>query len=119
MMFPDSKIASKLLLARTKLGYIVNYGLAPYFKEELSKSLSQECNSLATKFTSCFEESFNRISNKKQFHVHLIYFDETESIVKRCFIGSKYMGAASSAKLWVILRMFMAVWIMSTIWSKY
>ena len=37
LMFPDCEIASKILLGRTKLGYVVNYGLAPYFRGKISK----------------------------------------------------------------------------------
>ena len=46
LMFPDSEIASKILLGRTKLGYIVNYGLAPYFRVKLFNSLKPECFSV-------------------------------------------------------------------------
>ena len=43
LMFPDSEIASKILLGRTKHGYVVNYGLAPYFRGKLFNSLKPEC----------------------------------------------------------------------------
>ena len=45
-MFPDSEIASKILLGRTKLGYIVNYGLAPYLRVKLFNLLKPECFSV-------------------------------------------------------------------------
>ena len=97
-MFPDSEIALKILLGRSKLGYVVNYGLAPYFRGKLFKSLKPECAFVSPKFTSCFDESFNRISNRKQLDVHLIYFDDTESRVKRCCIGSQFMGTVTTAE---------------------
>ena len=31
-MFSENEVAQKILLSRTKLGYVVNYGLAPYFR---------------------------------------------------------------------------------------
>ena len=40
-MFSDGEIASKILLGRTK-GYVVNYGLAPYFRGKLFNSLKPE-----------------------------------------------------------------------------
>ena len=40
-MFPDSEVASKVLLDRTKICYVVNYGLAPYFRGKLFDSLKQ------------------------------------------------------------------------------
>ena len=78
LMFPDSEIASEILLGRTKLGYVVNY--------------------VTPKFPSCFDESFNRISNRKQLDVHLIYFDDAGSLVKRRYIGSQFTGTATAAE---------------------
>jgi len=37
VMFPDSKIASKMELGKDKLKYVVNYGNAPFFAEGLKK----------------------------------------------------------------------------------
>ena len=31
-MFSENEVAQKILLGRTKLGYVVNYELAPYFR---------------------------------------------------------------------------------------
>ena len=31
-MFSENEVAQKILLGRTKLGYVVNSGLAPYFR---------------------------------------------------------------------------------------
>ena len=31
-MFSENEVAQKILLGRTKLGYVVNYGLVPYFR---------------------------------------------------------------------------------------
>ena len=39
-MFPDSKIASSITLARTKATYIVKFGVAPFVKEKLVADLS-------------------------------------------------------------------------------
>ena len=97
-MFPDSGIASKMLLGRTKLGYVVNNGPATYFRGNLFNSLKPECASVTLKFIFCFDESFNRISNRKQLDVHLIYFDDVELLVKRRYIGSQFMGTATAAR---------------------
>lgn len=40
-MFPDSEIANNISLQRTKLTYIINYGLARYFRIELEDILSK------------------------------------------------------------------------------
>ena len=48
-MFPYSEIASKILLGRSKLGYVVNYSLAPYFRVKPFNSLKPECVSVTPK----------------------------------------------------------------------
>ena len=89
---------SKILLGRNKFGYIVNYVLAPYFRRKLFDSRKPECVSVAPKFTSCFDKSFNRISNRKQLDVILIYFNNVELLVKWSYIGSYFMGTATAAE---------------------
>ena len=39
VMFPDSKFAASMELGRNKLKYIINHGLAPYFKIILTEDL--------------------------------------------------------------------------------
>ena len=39
-MFPDSDIVKKFTLGKTKCSYIINYGIAPYFKEILLKAIN-------------------------------------------------------------------------------
>jgi hypothetical protein len=51
-MFPDSAIAHKLTLGRTKATYIINFGLAPYFTKQLKLSL-KTCGP----YVVCFDES--------------------------------------------------------------
>ena len=53
-------------LHRTKLGYLVNHGLAPCYKEIAISSVKQ-----AAHFISSFDESFNSESNKKQLDAHV------------------------------------------------
>ena len=36
-MFPDSQIAKQFQCGKTKCSYLINFGLAPYFKEKLMK----------------------------------------------------------------------------------
>ena len=40
-MFPDSDIATKLTLGRTKVGYGVNYGIAPHFRNLLMDDIKK------------------------------------------------------------------------------
>ena len=38
-MFPDSEVASKFTLGKTKCDYFVNYGIAPHLKNILTKAI--------------------------------------------------------------------------------
>ena len=40
-MFPDSKIAEAFLMGRTKSMYLINHGLAPFFKSLLLSELNK------------------------------------------------------------------------------
>ena len=56
--FPDS---DKLQLGWTKVGYLVQFGLAPYYRAQIFSLLLPEAG-FPPKFVSCFDEAFNRIS---------------------------------------------------------
>ena len=98
MMFPDSLIAKNFALGSTKAAYIISHGLAPYFKDKLTRSLSPASAS-APCFVSCFDEAFNRIINTKQFDLHLIYFDEVNLQLKRVYLDSQFIGHGSGTDL--------------------
>ena len=87
IMFPDSQIATQVHLHCTKLGYMMNHGLGPYYKEKVMSSLKE-----ADRFVTCFDESFNAISNEQQLDVHIISFDETTKRVRRDYIWSAFFG---------------------------
>ena len=40
-LFPDSKVAKDVTLGRTKISYIMNFGLAPYFKSLLTEEIKK------------------------------------------------------------------------------
>ena len=63
-MFTDSTIAFDLCLGRTKLGYMVSFGLGLYYKDKVMKTLAPE-KVLCPKLVSCFDESLNNVSTKK------------------------------------------------------
>ena len=56
-MFPDSKIAESFSCGKTKCRYVIYFGLAPYSKELLTKSLSN-----VEHIVTLFDESFNKTS---------------------------------------------------------
>ena len=82
-----------------ELSYILNYGLAPYFRGKLFDLLKQEYGCITPKLTSCFDESINRISTRKELNVYLTYFDDAKSLVKQPYFGSQFMCRATSAEV--------------------
>ena len=73
-LFPDSKLPEQLELGRTKLGYLLQFGLASYYKEQFF-SLLLPVNGFARKFV-CFDEAFNHILKRKEMDVYVFYFHE-------------------------------------------
>lgn len=75
-MFPDSKIADKMRLGSNKLKYLITFGLAPYFREELEAQVLK-CNY----FVACFDESLNRISQRGQMDIVVRFWDNINGTV--------------------------------------
>lgn len=68
-MFPDSEIAQKMSLGRTKVSYVIYHGLAFYFENELNRELD-----VCKYFVVSFDEAMNRIVQKGQMDIHIRYF---------------------------------------------
>lgn len=93
-MFPDSAIASRLQLQRTKMGYVILYGLAPYFHNELLK-VCLECNHLVVGF----DESLNKVTQKGQMDISVRFWNtETNQVCFRYF-SSAFLGHSTANDL--------------------
>lgn len=57
ILFPDSDIAQRMHLQRDKVGYLLAYGIAPYFERELLDKLIK-CDFLVVGF----DESLNKVA---------------------------------------------------------
>ena len=101
--FPDSDIPDKLQLGWTKIGYLAQFGLAPYYRVQIFSLLLPEAG-FPPKFVSCFDEAFDRISKRKQMDVHVMFFDSNKQEVVRSFIGSHFMSHASTEDTFVSLK---------------
>ena len=67
-MFSDNKIAESFKLGKTESGYFINYGLAPFFKTNLIKSIKD-----SPFFAASFGESLNRIYQDEQMDFQICY----------------------------------------------
>ena len=74
-MFPDSDIARSYSLAKTKLSYVINFGIATLLLEKL----------VVSKFyTICFDENLIEVVQKCQMDFSLRFWDKTanEAVVQ-------------------------------------
>ena len=65
-MFKDSKIPQSFSCGRTKCGYVVNFGLASFFKSVLAEALND-----ASHYVCCFHWSCNSVIRKRKMDMHV------------------------------------------------
>lgn len=90
----DSKIVEKMTLSSSKASYVICYGLAPYFKDQLDQNL-QNCK----KFVVCFDESLNKIAQKGQMDLLIRFFNEKTQQVDTRYLTSVFLQRAAAEDL--------------------
>ena len=70
LMFPDSSIAAKFSMSKTKAAYKIVHGLAPYFKETLEHDI-QKCAA----YVVFFDEALNKIGQRGQVDILIRYWE--------------------------------------------
>ena len=91
-MFPDSKISK--FFESTKYKYVINFGIAPYFRDILYNHLQKsDC------FVISFDESLNDYTQMGewifincQMDILIRYFDHVENRMKVGYVDSKFFG---------------------------
>ena len=87
VMFPDSEIAKLFQLGPDKIRYMVNFGIAPYFKSLLMDTLKKsEC------FVVSFDESLNEVTQLCEMDLLVRFFDHLENKVKIRYFDSRFFG---------------------------
>ena len=69
-MFPDSKIHDQYSMGKSKCSYIVNFGLGPFFQNELIERVKK-----SPFFAISFDESLNETIKKQQMDIVVSYWD--------------------------------------------
>ena len=87
VMSPDSKIATKFSLGRTKYGYCINHRLGPYFKGVTIYNIKK-----TYVFCVLFDESLYSATQSSEMDVYVRYFDSVKNEVKVKYLGSSFMG---------------------------
>ena len=81
-MFPDSEIAQKFQLGKTKCAYPVNYGMGPFCKRSICK---EYCTSPS--FSVSFDESMNRVLRNEQMDVQVCCWDVSTSVASTHYLN--------------------------------
>jgi hypothetical protein len=90
-MFPDSEIAKDFSCGKTKCGFIVKFGIAPYFLELLNSQLKD-----LEYFVALFDESFNYVAKKNQMDLHIRFWDSNKDVVATRYYSSEFLGKSSA-----------------------
>ena len=83
-MFPDSQIAKKFSLGKTKCAYLISFGLAPYFKNLLLERVKNSQD-----YVLLFDESLNKTTQQKQLDVYVRYWND--GLVKTRFLTAEFI----------------------------
>ena len=93
-MFSDSNIAKSFSLARTKCGYFINFGVAPYLKDQLLSIIDT-----STFFVVFYDESMNRIFQEELMDIGLRYFNDDMGLVETKYFDSAFLKRPNSENL--------------------
>lgn len=94
LMFKDSKTAANMKLQRTKIGYTLVYGLAPYFKNQLLDFLLK-CPYLVVGF----DESLNKVCQRQQMDLNARFWDDSTDEVRVRYVTSVFLGRCKAVDL--------------------
>ena len=86
-MFPDSNVAKKLTVSRTKRSYVIGVGLGPHFIQEITSDLIKS----ALPFSVHFDETTTS-QIKKQIDITLRFWSARHDEVRGNFFTSIYFG---------------------------
>ena len=87
VMFRDSEISKQFACSKDKNAYLASFGLAPYFSDQLCKTLN-ECPI----YSVSFDEAFNRITKTEQMDLAIRYWDPKLKCTSTRYIGSEFLG---------------------------
>ena len=85
-MFPDSDVAQTFELSKTKCGYYINFGLAPYYRHILNEDIKR-----SPFYTAIFDETLNQMVQEEQMDVFIRYWSEDNQMVVTRYFESKFM----------------------------
>ena len=93
-VFPDSEVAKTSKLSKTKCGCLINYGLPPFFRVVLLKSINA-----SPYFVMSYDEGMNKILQNEQMDLQARYWDNNERQFRTRYFDSKFQNRPNAANL--------------------
>ena len=94
-MFGDNGAIKHFSLCKTKCSYLINIGLAPYFKDKLLLVIK------AFYYQSVlFDETMNSVLQEEQMDVHIRFWDRENYLVKTRYFDSQFTYCANQDNLY-------------------
>ena len=90
-MFLDSKISENFKRSKTKCGYYLTYGIAPYVKSNITKSILK-----APCFTIMFDENLNSALQNEQMDIQIRHWSDEGHKVQTKYYESRFLKRATS-----------------------
>ena len=91
-LFPDSKIAESYKQGETKIKYLIEYGIAPYFRKNMLNDFRSQ------PFTFKFDESTTS-QIKKQYDGYVQFWSPNIHQIVNKYCGSLFVGHCTSEQL--------------------
>ena len=93
-MFPDSDIARSFKMSKTKVAYMIVYGIAEYFHRSFLSLLRK-----SPFLTPLFDESLNDILNKDQMESHICFYDVDSGTISTRYLDSRFVFCPNASVL--------------------
>ena len=91
-MFPDCVIAKNFACGKTKINYLICFGIVPYFREQLLQKIKEE-GCLTVSFDKCLNTDFQ----KEQMDITVHYSHEDRVVTQ--YFNSQFVGHTAAADL--------------------
>ena len=86
--------SSEFTLGKTKCSYLINYGVAPYFKDTLLREINT-----SEFFSLSFDESLNKEIQSCQMDVGIRYWNHCTELVETCYYDSQFLHRPNADEL--------------------
>ena len=94
VMFSDSDIAKKFQMSKTKVSYVIIFGLADYFYNSLITLVKK-----SPFYSLLFDVSLNKVLSKEQMDLQICFYDYTTGEVLTRYLDSRFVHCPNAVNL--------------------